>query len=77
MLSFRYPASTILLMTLIVAVILVILNSVSGVFMLVGPIALMFAVSYAAAAAVVGVMFALRRAGVHRLASVETWPARR
>ncbi len=72
--GYRHPLAGIVLMILLVALMV-------GFFVMSGNIAsfgravgLRFATAAVAAGVVLLILFALRRAGVHRLADVQTWP---
>jgi hypothetical protein len=65
-------------MMVTLAVILIILGQARVVLGSVGTMALalvlMFVVGYSSGLIAWGILFALRRAGVHRLAEAQTWP---
>ena len=88
--QFRFPRSTVFLMWVILAGVLLTIEKAKTVQVKYGPEGLMTvwnslpwflllfpALACAAVAAVWGLLFALRRTGMHRLDTVGTWPEQR
>jgi hypothetical protein len=90
--QFRFPRSTVFLMCVILAGVVLAINKAADVVQLkaglprstnatwepmLGALLLTVAVVLAAVAAGWGVLFATRRTGMHRLEGVQTWPERR
>lgn len=72
----RYPLSSLAFMVLTLGVILVVLTKAKAIIPIGGAVVVVFAGTCAVAAVAWAVLFALRRAGVHRLAQAQTWPPR-
>lgn len=87
--GFRFPRSTVFLMWVILAGLVLAIDKAklvvdmkeglppgtsAGWGPMLGPLLLAIALVLAAAAAVWGVLFALHRSGTHRLSQVQTWP---
>lgn len=74
--SYRHPLAGILLMALLFALIAALFVMNGSIFSFARAVVVMFAAATAAATIVMLILVALRRAGVHRLAEVQTWPQR-
>jgi hypothetical protein len=83
--GFRFPRSTVLLMCVILAVVLLAIGKAHTIQVEYGhagaaawsmPWALVFLAALACVTVALawGILFALRRSGLHRLSNVETWP---
>ncbi len=72
--GYRHPVAGTILMALVFALLLIFFVSTRSIAPFGRSVALMFGAAIGAATLVTLVLFALRRAGVHRLGDVRTWP---
>ena len=83
--QFRFPKSTVVLMSLILAAVLVAMEKAKSIQIkyageagpsLPGMLVLILLCTFATGVVVWGVLFALRRTGSHRLANIQPWPTK-
>ncbi len=72
--GYRHPVTAIVLMVLVFGLIAMVFAMTGGIAPFGRAILLMFAAAIVVATLTVLILFALRRAGVQRLAEVRTWP---